>query len=70
MVGPLATNCEFNSHAELTYMKVIKSSVISFANELPPLVACEVGRGNWARMCVEFWRLRNSSQVWQDEPFK
>lgn len=44
MVGPLATNCEFNGHAELTYMKVIKSSIISFANGLPPLVACEVGR--------------------------
>ena len=44
MVGPLATNCEFNGHAELTYIKVIKSSVISFANGLPPLVACEVGR--------------------------
>ena len=35
MVGPLATNCEFNGHAELTYIKVIKSSVISFANGLP-----------------------------------
>ena len=44
MVGPLATNCEFNGHAELTYIKVIKSSIISFANGLPPLVACEVGR--------------------------
>ena len=44
MVAPLATNCDFNGHAEIIYMKVIKSSVISFANGLPPLVACEVGR--------------------------
>ncbi len=43
-VGPLATNAEFNGHAEITYMKCIKSSVISFANGLPPVVACEVGR--------------------------
>lgn len=44
IVGPIATNCEFNGHAEMMYMKVIKSSVVSFANGLPPLVACEVGR--------------------------
>ena len=44
IVGPLATNCEFNGHVEIAYMKCIKSSVVSFANGLPPLVACEVGR--------------------------
>ena len=44
VVGPLATNCEFNGHVEMAYMKAIKSSVVSFANGLPPLVACEVGR--------------------------
>ena len=44
IVGPLATNCEFNGHVEISYMKCIKSSVVSFANGLPPLVACEVGR--------------------------
>lgn len=44
MVAPIATNADFNGHAEMTYMKVIKASVISFANGLPPLVACEVGR--------------------------
>ncbi len=44
IVGPIATNCEFNGHVEMAYMKAIKSSVVSFANGLPPLVACEVGR--------------------------
>jgi chemotaxis protein MotA len=44
VVGPIATNCEFNGHVEMAYMKAIKSSVVSFANGLPPLVACEVGR--------------------------
>ncbi len=44
IVGPIATNCEFNGHVEMAYMKCIKSSVVSFANGLPPLVACEVGR--------------------------
>ena len=44
IVGPIATNCEFNGHAEMMYMKCIKASVVSFANGLPPLVACEVGR--------------------------
>ena len=44
IVGPLATNCEFNGHVEIAYMKCIKSSVVSFANGLPPLVACEGGR--------------------------
>ena len=44
IVGPIATNCEFNGHVEIAYMKCIKSSVVSFANGLPPLVACEVGR--------------------------
>ena len=44
IVGPIATNCEFNGHVEMSYMKCIKSSVVSFANGLPPLVACEVGR--------------------------
>ena len=43
-VGPIATNSEFNGHAEITYMKCIKSAVVSFANGLPPVVACEVGR--------------------------
>ena len=43
-VGPIATNAEFNGHAEATYMKCIKSAVVSFANGLPPVVACEVGR--------------------------
>ena len=44
VVGPLATCAEFNGHAEMNYMKAIKSGVVSFANGLPPLVACEVGR--------------------------
>ena len=44
IVGPIATNCEFNGHVEMAYMKCIKSAVVSFANGLPPLVACEVGR--------------------------
>jgi chemotaxis protein MotA len=44
VVGPIATCAEFNGHAEMNYMKAIKSGVVSFANGLPPLVACEVGR--------------------------
>jgi chemotaxis protein MotA len=44
VVGPIATCAEFNGHAEMDYMKAIKSGVVSFANGLPPLVACEVGR--------------------------
>ena len=44
VVGPIATCAEFNGHAEMAYMKAIKSGVESFANGLPPLVACEVGR--------------------------
>ena len=44
VVGPIATCAEFNGHAEMAYMKAIKSGVVSFANGLPPLVACEVGR--------------------------
>ncbi len=44
VVGPLATCAEFNGHSEMNYMKAIKSGVVSFANGLPPLVACEVGR--------------------------
>ncbi len=43
-IGPIAMNAEFNGHAEMAYMKCIKAAVISFANGLPPLVACEVGR--------------------------
>jgi chemotaxis protein MotA len=44
VVGPIATCAEFNGHAEMNYIKAIKSGVVSFANGLPPLVACEVGR--------------------------
>ena len=44
VVGPIATCAEFNGHAEMAYMKAIKAGVVSFANGLPPLVACEVGR--------------------------
>lgn len=44
IIAPLATNADFNGHSEMTYMKCIKASVVSFANGLPPLVACEVGR--------------------------
>ena len=44
VVGPIATCAEFNGHSEMDYMKAIKSGVVSFANGLPPLVACEVGR--------------------------
>ncbi len=44
VVGPIATCAEFNGHSEMAYMKAIKSGVVSFANGLPPLVACEVGR--------------------------
>ena len=44
VVGPIATCAEFNGHAEMAYMKAIKSGVVSFANGLPPLVACEVAR--------------------------
>jgi len=44
VVGPIATCAEFNGHSEMNYMKAIKSGVVSFANGLPPLVACEVGR--------------------------
>lgn len=43
-IGPIAMNAEFNGHAEMAYIKCIKAAVISFANGLPPLVACEVGR--------------------------
>jgi chemotaxis protein MotA len=44
VVGPIATCAEFNGHSEMNYIKAIKSGVVSFANGLPPLVACEVGR--------------------------
>ena len=48
VVGPIATCAEFNGHSEMDYMKAIKSGVVSFANGLPPLVACEVGRRDLA----------------------
>lgn len=44
VLGPMATNIEFNGHAEMAYLKCIKVSVVAFANGLPPLVAAEVGR--------------------------
>lgn len=44
IVGPIATNMEFYSHGELSYLNCIKAAVVSFANGLPPLVAAEVGR--------------------------
>lgn len=44
VVGPMATNIEFYNTNELTYLRCIKASVVSFANGLPPLVAAEVGR--------------------------
>ena len=44
IIAPVATNADFNGHSEMTYLKCIKAAVVSFANGLPPLVACEVGR--------------------------
>ena len=44
VIAPIKVNAEFNGHAELLYMKCIREAVLSFANGLPPLVACEVGR--------------------------
>ena len=44
VVNPLAVNVHFYNEGEITYLKVIKSSVVAFALGLPPLVACEIGR--------------------------
>ncbi|MBL67948.1 MAG: flagellar motor stator protein MotA [Verrucomicrobiales bacterium] len=44
VIAPVKINCEFIGHAEMVYMKCIKEGVLSFANGLPPLVACEVAR--------------------------
>jgi chemotaxis protein MotA len=35
---------EFVGKAELQYMLVIRDAMLSFANGMAPLVACEVGR--------------------------
>ncbi len=44
VIAPIKVNAEFVGHAEMLYMKCIREAVLSFANGLPPLVACEVGR--------------------------
>ncbi len=44
IVGPIATNCDFVAVAQMAYLKCIRESVLAFANGLPPMVACEVGR--------------------------
>ena len=44
VIGPLGTNMEFVGKAELQYMLVIRDAMLSFANGMAPLVACEVGR--------------------------
>jgi chemotaxis protein MotA len=43
-LGPLATNLEFNSAAELDYTRCIAACVIGFANGMAPITAVELGR--------------------------
>ncbi len=44
VIAPIKVNAEFIGHAQMVYMNCIKEAVLSFANGLPPLVACEVAR--------------------------
>lgn len=44
VIAPVKQNAESRGHAEMVYFKCIKEAVLSFANGLPPMVACEVAR--------------------------
>ena len=44
VIAPVKQCCESRGHAEMVYFNCIKEGVLSFANGLPPMVACEVAR--------------------------